>query len=99
MTGEGLTEFLKVTSSEETSYLRDIHENPDLEKCVNGILDQCFSPKRQPNCLLKGNGRISEPKLKSILEKLLLFLSKGKAEKEMAKSCIEQLKLLQLKNV
>ena len=42
MTGEGLTEFLKVTSSEETSYLRDIHEYPDLEKCVNGILDQCF---------------------------------------------------------
>ena len=45
MTGEGLTEFLKLTSSEETSYLRDIHEYPDLEKCVNGILDQCFSPK------------------------------------------------------
>ena len=42
MTGEGLTEFLKVTSSQETSYLRDIHEYPDLEKCVNGILDQCF---------------------------------------------------------
>ena len=99
MTGEGLTEFLKLTSSEERSYLRDIHEYPDLEKCVNGILDQCFSPKWQPNCLLKGNGRISEPKLKSILEKLLLFLSKGKAEKEMAKSYIEQLKLLQLKNV
>ena len=95
ITEEGLVKFLELTSSDRTDYLKDIYQYPELEKCVNNLMDDCFKRKRQPKPDRSGE-KVTEATLKPALNIFLPLLFKGKAEKEIAQYYIAHLKELQL---
>ena len=76
-----------MTSGAKTDYLKEVYQYPELQDCVNNIMDDCFRRKRKPKSQGK-EGKITESRFKSVIKVLLPFMGKGRVEKETAQHYI-----------
>ena len=99
ITTDGLKEFSKITSSDESLHLTSVSEYQDLEQELDRVMDSCFKRKKKNVIVNSNKNRITENRFKEITKVLIDMLRKGKAEKKVAKVYLEHLKQMQLENV
>ena len=98
ITNDGIDEFQKVTSSEETAYLKDVETYDELQQCVRKIMDRCFKRKKNKSTAPDIN-QITVSRFKPVLRTLLSFLKRGKSERGVAKEYIQHIKEMQLQTM
>ena len=100
LTSDGLSQFRKLTSDNNTPSLQSVSNYTDLKVEITKLMDLCFKHKgkerrRKP----MDEERVTDKNLKSVLKKLLPMLKQGKTEKQIAQNYIKDLKEIQKTSV
>ena len=98
LTQDGLEVFAEL--SEHNEALAVVEDYEDLQKEISNMMNSCFKKKKKKKANRQiEEYRITDKKLKLILNQLLPLIKQGRTEKRVAKEYIQQLKELQKSNI